>query len=46
MSALRAAEESERQALAMFSREIEQYREDHQAKVLTILSDRMAKNDL
>lgn len=46
LEALRAAEASERNALAMFSGEIERYREDHQATVLELLADRMAKNEL
>lgn len=43
---LRVAEESERDALKMFGREFGQYREDHRAKVLSILAERMAENEI
>lgn len=44
LQAIRAAEESERSALQMFYREIDQYRDDQQTIVLERLSKRMAEN--
>jgi hypothetical protein len=46
LESIRAAEESERSALAMFYNEIDQYGDDQQATVLELLSKRMAANEI